>query len=122
MPAYKVVTNYNNMFSDHPGYPSHSYVAVPNGLKAQTRPLTSGTREQITSSSGLQVTGKDRALFFKRPVLQLSQVMPLPHIRYTCEIFFVKLHSLIRGVLIQSCSAGTKNFTNYVFCHPLNCG
>ena len=28
------------------------------------------------------------------------------------------IHSLIRGVLIQSCSAGAKNFTNYVFCHP----
>ena len=28
------------------------------------------------------------------------------------------IHSLIRGVLIQSCSAGDKNFTNYVFCHP----
>ena len=28
------------------------------------------------------------------------------------------LHSLIRGVLIQSCSAGAKNFTNYVFCCP----
>ena len=27
-------------------------------------------------------------------------------------------HSLIRGVLIQSCSVGVKNFTNYVFCHP----
>ena len=27
-------------------------------------------------------------------------------------------HSLIRGVLIQSCSARAKNFTNYVFCHP----
>ena len=27
------------------------------------------------------------------------------------------VHSLIRGVLIQSCSAGAKNFTNYVFCH-----
>ena len=27
-------------------------------------------------------------------------------------------HSLIRGVLIQSCSVGAKNFTNYVFCHP----
>ena len=27
-------------------------------------------------------------------------------------------HSLIRGVLIHSCSAGAKNFTNYVFCHP----
>ena len=26
-------------------------------------------------------------------------------------------HSLIRGVLIQSCSAEAKNFTNYVFCH-----
>ena len=27
-------------------------------------------------------------------------------------------HSLIRGVLIQSCSARAKKFTNYVFCHP----
>ena len=27
-------------------------------------------------------------------------------------------HSLIREVLIQSCSARAKNFTNYVFCHP----
>ena len=27
-------------------------------------------------------------------------------------------HSLIRGVLIQSCSARAKNLTNYVFCHP----
>ena len=28
------------------------------------------------------------------------------------------VHSLIRGVLIQCCSAGAKNFTNYLFCHP----
>ena len=27
-------------------------------------------------------------------------------------------HSMIRGILIQSCSAGAKNVTNYVFCHP----
>ena len=26
-------------------------------------------------------------------------------------------HSLIRVVLIQSCSAGAENLTNYVFCH-----
>ena len=25
---------------------------------------------------------------------------------------------MIRGVLIQSCPTGAKNFTNYVFCHP----
>lgn len=40
----------------------------------------------VTSSSGLQVTGKDRALFFRRPVLQMSYVMPLPTIRYTREM------------------------------------
>ena len=28
------------------------------------------------------------------------------------------VHSLIRGILTQSCSAGAKNFTKYVFCHP----
>ena len=27
------------------------------------------------------------------------------------------IHSLIRGVLIQICSAGAKNFTKYVFFH-----
>ena len=27
------------------------------------------------------------------------------------------MHSLISGVLIQSCSAGAKNFPNYIFCH-----
>ena len=32
-------------------------------------------------------------------------------------IFYID-HSLIRGVLLQSCSTGAKNFTNYVFCHP----
>ena len=36
-----------------------------------------------------------------------------------CDLAFMKFcHSLIIGVLIQSCSAGAKNFTNYVFCHP----
>ena len=34
-----------------------------------------------------------------------------------CLILVFK-HSLIRGVLIQSCSAGAKKITNYVFCHP----
>ena len=30
----------------------------------------------------------------------------------------IVVHSLIRAVLIQSCSTRTKKFTNYVFCHP----
>ena len=29
-----------------------------------------------------------------------------------------KSHSLIRWFLIQSCSAGAKKFTNYLFCYP----
>ena len=33
-------------------------------------------------------------------------------------IIHMQYHSLNRGVLIQSCSAGAKKFTNYVFCHP----
>ena len=33
-------------------------------------------------------------------------------------VYNIIAHSLIRGVLIQSCSAGAKNFINYVFCHP----
>ena len=48
--------------------------------------LHTNVTNNVTSSSGLQVTGKDRALFFKRPVLQMSYVMPLPHIRYTREL------------------------------------
>ena len=53
---------------------------------ALTKALLSGVTASVTSSSGLQVTGKDRALFFRRPVLQMSYVMPLPHIRYTREM------------------------------------
>ena len=33
------------------------------------------------------------------------------------EIYQDLTHSLIRGVLIQSCSAGAKNFTKCVFYH-----
>ena len=39
-------------------------------------------------------------------------------VHYPLNYHQVRKHSLIRGVLIQSCSAGAKNFTNYVFCHP----
>lgn len=87
MPAYKVVTNYDSMFSDLPQYPSHSYVPIVGGSRgSRGRPLEAATMNSVSSSSGLQVTGKDRALFFKRPVLQLSYVMPLPHIRYAREM------------------------------------
>ena len=34
-----------------------------------------------------------------------------------CQSSCITIHSLIRGVLIQSCPAGAKFFTNYVFCH-----
>ena len=34
------------------------------------------------------------------------------------HIYLYIYHSLIRVVLIQSCSAGVENFTNYLFCHP----
>ena len=46
-----------------------------------------------------------REPFFWRHWLKLSEILLL-------------FHSLMRGVLIQSCPAGAKNFTNYVFCHP----
>ena len=36
---------------------------------------------------------------------------------FVCIISIGSAHSLIREVLIQSCSAGAKNFTNYAFCH-----
>ena len=37
------------------------------------------------------------------------------------SILFLQInfyHTLIRGILIQSCPAGAKTFTNYVFYHP----
>ena len=50
-------------------------------------------------------------LFFLQRFYQFEKNLP--------AIYLLKiLHSLIRGVLTQSCSAGAKNFTNYVFCHP----
>ena len=33
------------------------------------------------------------------------------------NIWVILQHSLIRGVIILSCSTGAKNFTNNVFCH-----
>ena len=49
-------------------------------------------------------------------LLFLLQLSPTMLFLIFCQIFGI--HSLIREVLIQSCSAGAKNFTNYVFCHP----
>ena len=40
--AYKVVTNYDSMFSDLPQYPSHSYVPVANGLRGRSGPIDKG--------------------------------------------------------------------------------
>ena len=41
------------------------------------------------------------------------------HVKKNWEkTWFWRAHSLIRVVLIQSCSARAKNFTNYIFCHP----
>ena len=39
---------------------------------------------------------------------------PIEHEKYYSRKIY---HSLIRGVLMQSCPAGAKNFTNYVFYH-----
>ena len=47
--------------------------------------------------------------------LSLNQ-QPLKMTSISCNK--LQTHSLIRGVLIQSCSARAKNFTNYVFCPP----
>ena len=47
--------------------------------------------------------------------MQVIRYMPDPQtMLFICN----KKHSLIRGVLLQSCPAGAKNVTNYVFCHP----
>ena len=48
---------------------------------------------------------------------QIEMAMTIPSSLLT-KNQILKHHSLIRGVLIQSCSAGAKKFTNYVFCHP----
>ena len=71
--------------------PLPMYLTFLNPTKGRSGPsdsrsLQTGVLSTVTSSSGMQVTGKDRALFFRRPVLQMSYVMPLPHIRYTREL------------------------------------
>ena len=43
--------------------------------------------------------------------------MACTEIIYCTSFHFYPTHSLIRGILMQSCSAGAKNFSNYVFCH-----
>ena len=49
--------------------------------------------------------------------LKLGYYVPFVFMAWDQLICYIA-HSLIRGILIQSCSAGAKLFTNYVFCHP----
>ena len=55
------------------------------------------------------------ASFEKKPQFYVSARHIRCHLTETGEK--IAIHSLIRGIFIQSCSAGAKNFTNYVFCH-----
>ena len=59
---------------------------------------------------------------FHRRIYNKLLNVGLPTILTNLVSIFLNLnmHSLIRGVLIQSCPAGAKNFTNYVFCHVYN--
>ena len=53
-------------------------------------------------------------------MMTTSHSEPWKTYKNTMLIAYSKMrhHSLIIGVLIQSCSVGAKNFTNYVSCHP----
>ena len=57
---------------------------------------------------------------WKMTILRATYVLMNFDNRFLIGFIFQKhiSHSLIRGVLIQICSAGANNFTNYVFCHP----
>ena len=57
---------------------------------------------------------------FHRRIYNKLLNVGLPTILTNLVSIFLNLnmHSLIRGVLIQSCPAGAKNFTNYIFWHP----
>ena len=79
--------------------------------------LKSGHFFSLKNNSLSRLLFKENA---KIPQISLGSLNRTPFKTY----FFIILnqhnigHSLIRGVLIQSCSAGAKKFTNYVFCHP----
>ena len=38
-------------------------------------------------------------------------------LKTTETVIIKRIHSLIRGIVRQSCSTGAKNFSNCVFCH-----
>ena len=60
--------------------------------------------EHLLKKSKFLITNTEAIIFF---------------IHTPCRISYQSItHNLIREVLIQSCSARAKNFTNYVFCHP----
>ena len=54
----------------------------------------------------------------KAAVDKLTSITGRVHLAFLKEFYMFNIHSLIRGVLLQSCSTGAKNFKNYVFCHP----
>ena len=54
-------------------------------------------------------------------ILSSARLRKNPLILQIPQIFDAA-HSLIRGILIQSCPARAKNFTNHVFCHVQFCG
>ena len=64
-------------------------------------------------------------LILRLAIRSLNATVINRYVLFTIEFFLVnkipwnqnKPHRLIRGVLIQSCPAGSINFTNYVFCH-----
>ena len=81
-----------------PGGPGN--LLLGNNLAGQYANLGSGSRSAATS-----------------PVAGVASTHNLSLASFGGNINYFT-HSLIRGVLIQSCSARAKNFTNYEFCHP----
>ena len=74
---------------------------------------TSTSWDDVNSSGCIFASDKKRTSLQYWPYMTRKKFV-------TCFMFHCKLalHSLIRGVLIQSWPTGAKNFINYLFCHP----
>ena len=62
--------------------------------------------------------GQPKFLFTVQDLLDKYNIPKVVRCLEEVEKLVRNCHSLIRGVLIQSCSDGANKFTNYVFCHP----
>ena len=106
----KIIDQFNSNFNLFISDSTNSNIISEERITNSSYSSVENNNSLVTSSES--VSAKDLSIpKIDSAVTNLASTGKQKHIQWTG-------HSLIRGVLIQSCSAGAKNFTNDVFCHP----